>query len=54
MEEISNNSQTKEKKSFSAKLKDYIKNLIDFSNYDAKTKVYVIIFLHNPSERVAI
>jgi uncharacterized membrane protein YdjX (TVP38/TMEM64 family) len=45
MEDTSKNSQVKEKKSFSVKLKDYIKNLFDFSNYDAKTKVYIIIFV---------
>ncbi len=45
MEEMSNKSKENEKKSFSVKLKDYIKNLFDFSNYDMKTKLYIIIFI---------
>ncbi len=34
-----------EKQSFSVKLKNYLKNLVDFSNYDAKTIIYIIIFI---------
>jgi len=34
-----------EKQSFSMKLKNYLKNLVDFSNYDAKTIIYIIIFI---------
>ena len=30
---------------FSSKLKKYFKNLFDFSNYDAKTIVYIILFI---------
>ena len=30
---------------FSSKLKKYLKNLFDFSNYDAKTIVYIILFI---------
>ncbi|MFX1442945.1 MAG: TVP38/TMEM64 family protein [Promethearchaeota archaeon] len=45
MEETSNISQDEGKKPFSLKLKEYIRNLFDFSNYDAKTKVYIIIFI---------
>ena len=35
----------KEKKSFSEKLKNHIKNLFDFSSYDKKTILYIIIFI---------
>lgn len=45
MAQNNSDEQTGEKKSFSVKLKKYIKNLFDFSNYDAKTIVYVIIFI---------
>lgn len=41
--EAENDSQTKE--SFTIKLKNYLKNLIDFSQLDAKTIVYIIIFI---------
>ncbi len=34
-----------EKQSSSMKLKNYLKNLVDFSNYDAKTIIYIIIFI---------
>ena len=40
-----NNKQNEEKTSFSGKLKDYIKNLFDFSAYDTQTKFYIVIFL---------
>ena len=45
MEENNNNSQAKEKKPFSLKVKEYIRNIFDFSNYDTKTIVYMIIFI---------
>ena len=45
MEDRKNNIQNKEKTSFSIKLKNYIKNLLDFSAYDTQTKFYIIIFL---------
>ena len=45
MEDNSNNSQAKEKKPFSLKVKEYIRNIFDFSNYDTKTIVYMIIFI---------
>ena len=45
MEQERENPQPKEQKSFSIKLKKYIRNLIDFSSYDAKTMVYIIIFI---------
>jgi len=34
-----------EKKSFGTKLKDYIKNLLDFSKYDTKTILFIILFI---------
>lgn len=37
--------QTDDSQNFSSKLKKYIKNLFDFSNYDAKTIVYIIFFI---------
>lgn len=45
MEKKNDNIQNKEKKSFSKKLQNYIKNLLDFSSYDTKTMVYIIIFI---------
>jgi len=45
MEDNSNNSQAKEKKPFSLKVKEYIRNIFDFSTYDTKTIVYMIIFI---------
>jgi uncharacterized membrane protein YdjX (TVP38/TMEM64 family) len=36
--------EKKESRSFNEKLKDYIKNLLDFSKYDTKTIIYVILF----------
>ena len=38
-------SQSGEEKSLSSKLKSYIKNLFDFSQYDKKTLLFVAIFL---------
>jgi uncharacterized membrane protein YdjX (TVP38/TMEM64 family) len=38
-------SQTGENKSFGSKLKSYIKNLFDFSQYDKKTLLFVAIFV---------
>jgi len=34
-----------EKQSFSLKLKNYLKNLLDFSHYDTKTILYIILFI---------
>lgn len=34
-----------EERSFSLKIKNYLKNLIDFSNYDTKTILYIILFI---------
>jgi uncharacterized membrane protein YdjX (TVP38/TMEM64 family) len=45
MEKRNNNKQNEEKTKFTVKLKEYIKNLFDFSNYDTKTIVYMIIFI---------
>jgi len=39
-----NETQPKDKKSFSIKLKNYIKNLFDFSQYGIKTILYIILF----------
>ncbi|MHA1293857.1 MAG: TVP38/TMEM64 family protein [Promethearchaeota archaeon] len=40
-----NNKEGKEEESFSEKLKRYIKNLYDFSNYDTKTILFIILFI---------
>jgi len=45
MEERNNNKQNEEETKFSGKLKDYIRNLFDFSTYDTQTKFYIAIFL---------
>jgi len=45
MEESNNNKQNEEKTPFSLKVKEYIRNIFDFSNYDTKTIVYMIIFI---------
>lgn len=37
--------ENKEKKPFSERLKNYIRNFFDFSNYDAKTIMYMFIFI---------
>ncbi|MFX1259704.1 MAG: TVP38/TMEM64 family protein, partial [Promethearchaeota archaeon] len=37
--------KNEKKKPFSERLKSYIKNLLDFSQYDAKTILYMIIFM---------
>lgn len=37
--------QVRDKQPFSAKLKKYFKNLFDFSDYDVKTILYIIIFV---------
>jgi len=34
-----------EEKSFVEKLKDYIKNLFDFSKYDTKTMLFIVLFI---------
>ena len=38
-------SQSKEKKPFISKLKTYLKNLFDFTQYDKKTILYIILFI---------
>jgi len=38
-------SQTKEKKPFISKLKAYLKNLFDFTQYDKKTILFIIVFI---------
>ncbi|MFW9999326.1 MAG: TVP38/TMEM64 family protein [Candidatus Hodarchaeota archaeon] len=40
-----NNEKTDKSKSFSVKLKKYFKNLIDFSQIDKKTILYIIVFI---------
>lgn len=45
MVEGNEDSQLNEKPKFSAKLKNYLKNLVDFSQYKTKTLIYIIIFL---------
>lgn len=37
--------EDKEKKPFSERLKNYLKNLFDFSNYDATTIIYMLFFI---------
>ncbi len=39
------NKQKEEKQSFSTKLKNYFKNLLDFSQYSVKTIVFIILFI---------
>ena len=34
-----------EKESFTSKIKSYIKNILDFSHYDKKTILYIIVFI---------
>ncbi|NHJ24711.1 MAG: TVP38/TMEM64 family protein [Candidatus Lokiarchaeota archaeon] len=38
-------SQNKEKKHFSAKIKNYVHNLLDFSKFDKKTIIFIGIFI---------
>ncbi len=38
-------SKKKEKEPFSVKLKNYLKNLFDFSNFDKKTILYIVLFV---------
>ncbi|MFX1363765.1 MAG: TVP38/TMEM64 family protein [Promethearchaeota archaeon] len=45
MEKDDNSNQQNEKLSFSTKLKQYFKNLLDFSHYDTKTLIFIIIFI---------
>ena len=40
-----NEVRTEEDKSFMEKLKDYIKNFFDFSKYDTKTILFIILFI---------
>ena len=37
--------QLNESRSFSAKVKNYLKNLVDFSQYNTKTILYIILFV---------
>ncbi|MFX1528742.1 MAG: TVP38/TMEM64 family protein [Promethearchaeota archaeon] len=39
------NHKVLEKKSFSERLKHYVKNIFDFSHYDKKTILYIIVFI---------
>jgi len=39
------NDNLKEKRTFSEKLKDYLKNIFDFSHYDKKTILYITLFI---------
>ncbi|MFX1571365.1 MAG: hypothetical protein ACFFB0_01340 [Promethearchaeota archaeon] len=43
-EQNNKNEKSEADQPFSAKFKKYIKNLIDFSHYDTKTIVYIVIF----------
>ncbi|MFW9894304.1 MAG: TVP38/TMEM64 family protein [Candidatus Thorarchaeota archaeon] len=45
MEENEKSSLNRKKVTFSMKLKSYIKNLFDFSHYDKKTILFIILFL---------
>jgi len=45
MEENEKSSVSEEKQAFSAKIKKYFKNLLDFSHYDTKTILYIILFV---------
>ncbi len=45
MEEKQNNAHNEHKEPFSIKLKHYFKNLFDFSQYDKKTILYIVIFI---------
>ncbi len=45
MEQEDNNKQQNENLSFSTRLKNYFKNLLDFSHYETKTLIFIIIFL---------
>jgi len=40
-----NETPSDEKESFMSKFKGYIKNLLDFSHYDKKTILYIIVFI---------
>ncbi|MFX1571362.1 MAG: TVP38/TMEM64 family protein [Promethearchaeota archaeon] len=45
MENNKSETEQEPKKSFKLKLKDYLKNLFDFSQYDKKTIIYIVIFV---------
>ncbi|MFX0035422.1 MAG: TVP38/TMEM64 family protein [Candidatus Hermodarchaeota archaeon] len=45
MAENNKNEKNDLKKPFSAKIKKYLKNLIDFSHFDNKTIAYIVIFI---------
>ncbi|MHA2326000.1 MAG: hypothetical protein ACXACB_11405, partial [Promethearchaeota archaeon] len=45
MEEKEKSSTSEEKQTFSEKTKKYFKNLLDFSHYDTKTIIYILLFV---------
>ncbi|GAG81656.1 unnamed protein product [marine sediment metagenome] len=45
MEENEKSSVSEEKQAFSVKIKKYLKNLLDFSHYDTKTILYILLFI---------
>jgi uncharacterized membrane protein YdjX (TVP38/TMEM64 family) len=45
MEEKDKTHVNNEKQTFSIRIKNYIKNLLDFSQYDIKTILYIILFI---------
>jgi len=45
MNEKQERDSSEEKRTFSVKIKEYFKNLVDFSSYDAKTIIYMIFIL---------
>ncbi|MHA2281149.1 MAG: TVP38/TMEM64 family protein [Promethearchaeota archaeon] len=45
MEEKEKSSVGEEKETFSVKIKRYFKNLFDFSHYDTKTILYIVLFV---------
>ena len=45
LEEKDNSSISEEKQAFSVKIKRYVKNLLDFSHYETKTILYIVLFV---------
>ena len=45
MQEKNKTSGNNEKQPFSTKIKNYVKNLLDFSQFDIKTILYIILFI---------
>jgi uncharacterized membrane protein YdjX (TVP38/TMEM64 family) len=45
MEEKNTISDNNEKQSFSTKMKNYVRNILDFSQFDTKTILYIILFI---------